>query len=122
MLPWHALSRVLLALLLLLNVAGTAAAAAMHAAGAHATTQHLAAEPAACHDTGAGEADHGTPATPEPDCCNDGSCTACTGLAHVLPPPALPAAGTWPADDLRAAPDSDHAGTMPAQPVRPPIG
>lgn len=124
MLTRHAPFRILLALLLLLNVAGTAAAGAVHAAGAHgAMPPQGATADAACHDAGAAGVDHaGRPLAPAPDCCGDGDCTACTGFAHALPPPILVAAGAWTAPGSRSLPARGHAGPALARLVRPPIG
>jgi|SRR5690606_731604 len=120
--PRHALFRILLATLFLLNVAGAAVAGTLHAAGAHGAMAPQAPAAADCHETGTGDLDHdGQPSAPAPDCCGD-DCSACTGFAHALQPPAMPATDAWPEAKPRAAPARGHAGTAPAQPVRPPIG
>lgn len=118
-----ALFRVLLAALLLLNVVGTAAAGAMHAAGAHDAVllQQVAGE-VACHGDDVGGMDHEAPSAPAPDCCGDGACTTCASFAHAMAPhiPALTTA--WAA---RAAPSKHAPGYANAalqRLVRPPIG
>ncbi|WP_140909899.1 CopL family metal-binding regulatory protein [Cognatiluteimonas lumbrici] len=122
MLPRHALFRILLATLFLLNVAGAAVAGTLHTAGMHGAMAQQSSHATDCHEPGAGGMDHdGQPSAPAPDCCGD-DCSTCTGFAHALQPPALPAAGAWAPADLRTAPDRGHASTALAQPVRPPIG
>ncbi|WP_300616258.1 CopL family metal-binding regulatory protein [Dokdonella sp.] len=127
--------RLVLALLLVLNGIGTAAAAARmaleggHSAVAVATTaaEHCApsmdAMPAAAH-----HGDHATTATErcgdhaKPDCCGSSACDcACAQGASTLVFEFLSAMPPFPRAVIPPAPSPAHAAPALPTPIRPPI-
>lgn len=120
---WPALFRILLGTLLLLNVIGTAAAGAMHAAGAHGAGQlRQGSAEAACHGDEMAGNDLESPSAPASGCCDDGACTTCASFAQAVPsqPPVVTTAWTFSVTAPDPAPGYANAALQRL--VRPPIG